>query len=289
MESGEIEVSLNGDYTVKRESLSSQPVTFSTLDLYTGLPGTKHPRRNIKDLRFYSTTPGELPSYHSWNDSLISDSNHGVVRPMNALQLSSQSPGTQTELIAQLIEEQRAQADEEAAKDPTNKLRRKPGIKPTNAHWLEVYRHFEETLDKSNWKGEPHVPLLRIIDDEFLEPQKLLLIPAADNSFRAMLQEENSKKYALALKTSFIGYADNTVSKFAMLRFGLPIEPLTYENAMHAGTPEDKPKQEGEDAEDNGMTVQRITYAEKPLDFLAYYDERSHGYPMIRSMLLLML
>jgi hypothetical protein len=286
MESGEIEVTSNGDYTIRKKTPGSRPVTFSTLDLYTGLPGIERQGKNLKDLRFYSLIHGELPSYHSWNESSGADSILRSIQSANAQQLSQSPITTQAELITQLIEEQRAQADEDAAKDPTNKLRRNPDIKPTDADWLGVYRHFSQTLDRNNWKEEPHVPLLRIIEDEFLESQKLLLIPAADSSLRAKTQEEGSMKYAEAVKTSFTGYGDDMILKFTIFRFGLPIEPLTYENVMHAGTADGEPKPERKRADDNGMSVHRITYTEKPLDFLSYYDERSHGYPMIRSMLL---
>jgi hypothetical protein len=281
MESGEIEVTSNGDYTIRKKTPGSRPITFSTLDLYSGLAGTERPEKSLKDLRFYSLISNELPSYHSWNESPSPHSN------LRSIQQLPQSPTkAQAESIAQLAEGQSAQVDEDATKDLANKLRRRPDIEPADADWLDVYRHFSRTLDKSNWKERPHVPLLRIMENEFLESQKLLLIPAADNSFRAKIQEENSVKYAEAVKTSFTSYEDNTILKFAMLRFGLPIEPLTYENVMHAGTADDKPKLERKRTDDTGMSVHRITYAEKPLDFLSYHDERSYGYPMIRSMLL---
>jgi hypothetical protein len=191
----------------------------------------------------------------------------------------------QAELTSEFLEKPKAQADEKAAKDPTNRLRRNPGIKPTERDWLDVYGYFEGMLKRSNREDGPRAPLLRIIEDEFLEPQKLLLLPVADSPLWAKAQEENSKKYAEALKTTFSGYVSNAVLKFTMLRFGLPIEPLTCENVMHAGTANDRPGQDRETA-GTGMSAQGLTCAEKPLDSLSRFNERSCGHSVTKSMYL---
>ena len=188
----------------------------------------------------------------------------------------------QAELTSGFLEKQKAQADKNVAKDSTNRLRRNPGIKPTEKDWLDVYGYFEEILKRSNREDGPRAPLLHIIEEEFLESQKLLLLPIADSALWAKAHEKNSKKYAEALKTTFSGYVDNTVLKFTMLRFGLPIEPLTCKNVIHVGTANDRPGQDREEA-GNG---QGLTYAEEPQDSLSRCNEGSYGHSVTKSMYL---
>jgi hypothetical protein len=64
-----------------------------------------------------------------------------------------------------------------------------------------------------------------------------------------------------------------------MLHFGLPVEPLSLNNILNAGRDEIDP----DDAPEDLPKVQRIMYAEKPLEFLDLYHERSYGFPILRS------
>jgi hypothetical protein len=64
-----------------------------------------------------------------------------------------------------------------------------------------------------------------------------------------------------------------------MLHFGLPVAPMTLNNVFNAGKDED----DLPDAEADLPRVQRIMFAEKPLEFLDLYHQRSYGFPMLRS------
>ncbi|PMD33796.1 hypothetical protein L207DRAFT_146337 [Hyaloscypha variabilis F] len=63
-----------------------------------------------------------------------------------------------------------------------------------------------------------------------------------------------------------------------MLHFGLPVAPMTLNNVFNAGKDED----DLPDAEADLPRVQRIMFAEKPLEFLDLYHQRSYGFPMLR-------
>lgn len=119
--------------------------------------------------------------------------------------------------------------------------------------------------------------------DAYLTPaQKLLLLPPlyAGDTTILEIQKYNTQLYKEALATGgdFEGQNDNLITKIAMARFGLPVEPLTVNNVYNTGTDGNDP----EDADPAAPRVQRIMFAEKPLEFLDKYYERSHGYPMIR-------
>lgn len=98
------------------------------------------------------------------------------------------------------------------------------------------------------------------------------------------IQEEHTKDYKKAVGPTgrFRGVPDNLATKLTMLHFGLPIEPMTLKNVQMSGDEGDKTC-EPDDPEEPPM-LQKILYAEKPLEFLDKYAEgRSHGWPMLRS------
>jgi len=66
-----------------------------------------------------------------------------------------------------------------------------------------------------------------------------------------------------------------------MLHFGPSCRTNDTQYILRAGHDENDP----EDAPEEVPRVQRIMYAEKPLEFLDKYHERSHGHPMLRSKL----
>ncbi|KAI9052063.1 hypothetical protein LZ554_004316 [Drepanopeziza brunnea f. sp. 'monogermtubi'] len=108
----------------------------------------------------------------------------------------------------------------------------------------------------------------------------LLLVPPPMDGLILQLQTENAILYKQALKTDqFKGAHDNLATKLTMLHFGLPIEPFTINNLNRAEF------DDGDDPEDDALgplQVQRINYAEKPLEFLDEYHERGYGFHILR-------
>ena len=101
------------------------------------------------------------------------------------------------------------------------------------------------------------------------------------------VRDENTAAYKAALSEAgaFAGEMDNLRTKLTMMKFGLPIEPLTYNNVtcLIPGYLHDT-----DNLPDPPMSparVQRIMYSEKPLEFLDLYGDRSHGFPILRRKL----
>jgi hypothetical protein len=295
MQCPEITIDTNGHYTVQKKKndpngRDSRAFTIQTLDVWTGKLGELHEDRDIDDLIFYSMGADLLPSYHSWKgerlirreSSLELERQHERTLAENEL---AECPKPVADVIDEYKEEQQAKMDEEASNDPENMLRFKPKILPSDPAWEGVEEYFKWNL---HWEREenpdaPHVH--RVLRDELVESQQLLAILAANSGYRAKIQDENTEKYHEALRTTFQGKPDNLVTKLTMVCFGLPIEPLTMANVKFAGGLEDVPAEDSEDIEKGleGQIIERIVWSEKPLEFLDYYNERSYGYPMIRS------
>lgn len=201
------------------------------------------------------------------------------------LAIVKEKPVTEARLTELLFEQDRAKQDAEAANDPENKIRHIPDIGPANPAYAEAKEHFINVLATMNSeKGR----LIDVCREEFEDSQVLLLDPAIERSSRAIAQQENSALYQALLKTTFEGQADNTVTKMTMLRFGLPIAPLTKINALYAGTEKDKPaeftaKYNTNASDDGSPNKETVFYTEKPLEFLDMYHKRHYGYPLIRT------
>lgn len=143
------------------------------------------------------------------------------------------------------------------------------------------------TLDHQEWQQEfarfknliNTESIQNVLDRNFQPWQQHFLLPPLVNGEILKLQNENTKKYKEALKGSFSTAKDNIITKLTMVHFGLPVEPFTLNNILHA----DKDENDAEDAPEEPARVQRIMYAEAPLEFLDGYDQRGHGFAMIRS------
>ena len=149
--------------------------------------------------------------------------------------------------------------------------------------WIRVRERFKILLiDK---KKTP----MEIFKENFKEAQILFLMPPPTDGVILDIQNEHTKEYkALLSSDRFRGVADNLATKLTMLHFGLPIEPLTLENVNNCSNVDDKgnaaDKPDPPDTPEGPPRVQRIMWAEKPLEFLDKYDDgRSYGYPKLRS------
>jgi hypothetical protein len=182
-----------------------------------------------------------------------------------------------TKLIDRVVEKRRE--EEEVAKFKLSCPEFNMDIRQQDEDWIKKRKFFVDELKV------PHKTIMNILDETFTNTQQLYLIPPWDEGGTILkIQREHTKKYkeALGPTGTFRGVPDNLATKLTMLFFGLPIEPLTENNITMSG-------EEGDitcepDKEPDPPMVQRIMYAEKPLEFLDSYSEgRSHGYPMLRS------
>lgn len=164
---------------------------------------------------------------------------------------------------------------EKAIKDPSRKLIWNPNITPEDGKWLEQREKFRALLVNNS--------VANILESEFEDAQKLLLIPPPENGPMLQIQLENAREYKAVFKPGarFHGVADNLATKLTMLKFGLPVEAVTLKNVERCDNTLDE--DDPQDGPEDTPAVQRIMYAEMPLEFLDLYSERSFGYPMLRS------
>lgn len=292
MQCPEIIVSANGQYTVeKKQSNHNAPnprsFTVQTLDIWTGKLGELHEDRNLDDLVFYSVAADELPAYHSWTTDKMERRESSVeLERQEELALAEQEYAESPKPLADMIDEYKEKLedmmDESASNDAENMLRFRPDIGPSDPAWEGLEEYFKWILQFEREELPEAPQVYRVLQDELLESQRLLAIPAISSGYRAKIQDEHAKKYHEALATTFGGKPDNLATKLTMLCFGLPIEPLTAANVKFAGGLEDVPTHDTEH-QGHGQIMERIIWSENPLEFLDRYNERSYGYPMIRS------
>lgn len=164
---------------------------------------------------------------------------------------------------------------EKAMRNPDRKLKWNRDVSPTDKEWTEQREKFQSLLAVNSVSD--------VLDAEIETAQKYLLIPPLEDGPLLQVQSENAKEYKALFEPGarFHGTRDNLATKLTMLKFGLPVEPVTLKNIERCGIPvdEDDPTDDPEPV----PAIQRIVYADKPLEFLDYYSERSFGYPMLRS------
>jgi hypothetical protein len=160
-------------------------------------------------------------------------------------------------------------------KDPDRKLRWNIDISPDDADWKSTRANFRKSLKEHS--------VLDVLDKDFEEAQKLYLMPPTVDGTILAIQNEHTELYNASFKegAKFHGIPDNLATKLTMLHFGLPIAPVTLNNIMNCG--QDTDVTDPEDEPEDLPRVQRIMYAEKPLEFLDKYHDRSYGFPILRS------
>lgn len=196
-----------------------------------------------------------------------------------ATTISDPAAATTHNLIARKIDEisnaRRKQQEDDHLLNPNRKLDFKPDIESADDAWKVKRAYFRDRLQK--------VSVQTVLDEDFEEAQTLYVHPPLINGDILMVQNEHTLNYKAALSGSekFKGIPDNLATKFTMLHFGLHVAPLTLNNIIRCSKPEDD--DDPEDEPEDLPRYQRIMYAEKPLEFLDEYHERSHGYPILRS------
>lgn len=149
--------------------------------------------------------------------------------------------------------------------DPTKRYN--PLIKPTDAAWKEVEYTFRRMLDR------PTVTIKQVLDNHFTPHERKLFLPAVEPRSLRECQEDSTRRYRALLAGRFKGHFPSLATKFAMLYFGLPVEPALSQFAQLS-----KPSFEIDDWE-------QLHEAEvsPPLHFLTAHDRRNFGYDHLRG------
>ncbi|KAF4812213.1 Protein piccolo [Colletotrichum tropicale] len=149
--------------------------------------------------------------------------------------------------------------------DPTKRYN--PLIKPTDAAWKEVEYTFRRMLDR------PTLTIKQVLDDHFTPHERKLFLPAVEPRSLRECQEDSTRRYRALLAGRFKGHFPSLATKFAMLYFGLPVEPALSQFAQLS-----KPSFEIDD-------WQQLHEAEvsPPLHFLTAHDRRNFGYDHLRG------
>lgn len=153
----------------------------------------------------------------------------------------------------------------------TVKLDLQLDITPRDTKWITWRTTFETDLLQGSVK--------EVLDKYFTEGQTLALLPPETQGTILDIQKTEAKEYEELLAGQLKGVKDNLVTKLTMLHFGLAVAPMTVNNIVNAGRDED----DLSDLPPALPRVQRIHFAEKPLEFLDSYHERSYGFPTLRS------
>jgi hypothetical protein len=159
---------------------------------------------------------------------------------------------------------------------------------------LNINQHDKAWMDKReefiNLLNDENKTPMDIFAEQFPEADILYLLPLEDDGIILTIQKEHTQEYKDALSATgrFRGVPDNLATKLTMLHFGLPIEPVTFENVKNCGKVDKDgkyiDKSDEPDPPEPAPRIQRVIWAEKPLEFLDKYDDgRSYGYPKLRS------
>lgn len=266
--------------------------------------------KKFENLRFVSRKRNEIPIYHYW---VVPE--RGDQETPNLNDTSTKAPSefpeeklTQQQLDSLAIDEHAADRQYKALKEQFDEdiksgdRRIRPPkifdgqvqdlenqIDPKSAEFNKELNHYCQALraipdDKS---------LFKWMEEQF-SAERVLLLDASIHDGLREIQDEQKELYRELLRTdAFREFKSNTVLKFTMAYFGLPVQPLTLKDGKEARKGE-HPKtglrdanafdKNGDDEEDDGMFGSKVVwYSEKPLEFLDTYHERNLGYPMLRK------
>ncbi|OBT61309.1 hypothetical protein VE03_09596 [Pseudogymnoascus sp. 23342-1-I1] len=260
-----VKVFRTGDYHIvttlrgKRDVVKFQTKEFLPgVQKWTGL-------RDIGHLAFLSVEDGELPVYHFWLDPTIFE----------------KSPDQMT--LAETIDAatDRLATEEETKKSEDGvKMRLMPNITPSDQIWIDKLAEFQKLLANNEPNGRKRT-LADLMKETFLDDQIRRLAASGEHSWLSVLQGRDQLLYFENLDNgAFKGVKNNAATKFCMVYFGLPVEPLTLTNILNA-------RKNGDDARDkvepDFSMLPRIYGAEADLEFLDSYHERAYGYPALRK------
>jgi hypothetical protein len=161
-------------------------------------------------------------------------------------------------------------------------MRLMPNITPSDQIWVDKLAEFRKLLADYGGNNR-NQSLMDLMKKTFLEDQIRRLAASGEHSLLAMLQVRDQLLYFDNLDNgAFKGVKNNAATKFCMVYFGLPVEPLTLTNILNARKNEDDAR---EKIEPDYSILPGIYGAEADLEFLDNYHERAYGYPTLRSKL----
>lgn len=262
-----IRVFRTGDYhivTTLREK--RDVVKFQTREFLPGEQKWTGPR-DIAHLAFLSVENGELPVYHFWINPIVFEKNPDRM--------------TLTETIDATTTKEKTY-DAAKQREDGLKMHLMPNISPSHRLWIDKLADFEKLL--ANY-GRDHrkQSLMDVMKETFLEDQIRCLAASGEHSQLSMLQGRDQLLYFDNIDNgTFKGVKNNTATKFCMVYFGLPVEPLTLTNILSANRNEDDTRDK---VEPDYSILPRIYGAQAELEFLDSYHERAYGYPALRSKL----
>ncbi|OBT54565.1 hypothetical protein VE04_05409 [Pseudogymnoascus sp. 24MN13] len=260
-----VKVFRTGDYHIETTLRGKRDVVkFQTKELFPGGQVWTGPR-NIAHLAFLSLEDGELPIFHFWIDPTI----------------FGKKPDQMT--LAETIDsETHKQRTEDEAKQIEDglKMRLMPNITPSDQIWVDKLAEFRKLLADYGGNNR-NQSLMDLMKKTFLEDQIRRLAASGEHSLLAMLQVRDQLLYFDNLDNgAFKGVKNNAATKFCMVYFGLPVEPLTLTNILNARKNEDDAR---EKIEPDYSILPGIYGAEADLEFLDNYHERAYGYPTLRK------
>ena len=194
--------------------------------------------------------------------------------PKSAIQNSSewQTMSTANRIDAIMAEHREKEAEARLrCPERKKKLDLQLDIKPDDPEWKKWHTLFQKQVLEGTVQA--------ILDEHFEEGQKLAFLPPPTQGIILDIQNEHTEEFKALLNGQLKGQKSNIITKFTMLHFGLPVEPLILNNILNAG----KDENDEDDVLEDLPRVQRIMFAEKPLEFLDVYHERSYGFPILRS------
>ncbi|KAK1990709.1 hypothetical protein LX36DRAFT_620376 [Colletotrichum falcatum] len=140
-------------------------------------------------------------------------------------------------------------------------------IKPTDDDWISVHDRFKGFL------AQPTLRTEQILESCFTEYERKLFMPATGPLSLRNCQEDNTRRYQSLIAGRFKGCHVSLATKFTMLYFGLPVEPILSELVESA-----KPDFDVDDGDELYDVEVR-----PPLHFLTAHDQRNYGRDHMRG------
>lgn len=260
-----IRVFRTGDYHIVTTLRGNRDVAkFQTKEFLPGGEKWTGPR-DISHLAFLSVENGELPVYHFWLDPTVFEKKPDQMTLAEAIDAANSKHKA-----------------EEEAKQSEGGLKRRlmPSITPSDQIWKDKLAEFQKLIANYE-RSDRKRSLMDLMEETFLEDQIRCLAASGEHSQLSMLQGRDQLLYFDNLDNGvFKGERNNAATKFCMVYFGLPVEPLTLTNIFNAKRNADDAR---EKVEPDYSILPGIYGAQADLEFLDSYHERAYGYPALRS------
>lgn len=156
--------------------------------------------------------------------------------------------------------------------EPTKKIndpqqRYNPLIRPTDEDWNNIHGHFKDLL------SFPTTRTGQVLEVYFTSHERKLFMPATEPRRLRDCQEDNARRYESLIGNRFKECRPSLATKFTMLYFGLPVEPILTELTRFS-----KPDFDVDDWDELCTAEVR-----PPLHFLTAHDQRNFGYDYMRG------